>query len=923
MLWLAMRCIVSFVTQWYYQQYLEIEEIVLPSTTVIEGKTVLFDNDGVVTVGVEAEIDGNIVRVWADNYCGASVASCLTTACSDGFDREMSMPGSSRYAGKETPKGLVRLCVGDHLVGMGFRVGDYLITAYHVAVNMDSDECNLSRVVGGKILSYKHMLEFDNAILFHEELDFAVFEITPPVWSVLGVSTLKFSRPVINKGVQVYGEDKLRPWHSFGAITGYGKRPMTLEHNATSHHASSGSPLICHSNVVGIHLGADRLRGANVALAINAIADILVPATYIEESDYNLSAFKRGEFGPDDTDVLFVSFKGRNGRQIMLKETQYADYHDMMVRNEKLAQDLYERGQDEEIGGRSREEVYASRDDKPQVFSPTPVQRRVFRGKPWADEPLDFEHAIEEIKSQAKPLAIYHHDVIPVKTEASVLERVVELGGYQFQRGVKDGNLISLGKMSVGTRGAKSKMKGKCLLAAQNIAPQAFGLKDYDWPPNGPDVEYKSLKQSADGHVVTKPPVDLARVIDEVTKLYPKVEIDPLVRKFDRESLTIAVKRMINDPDCFNADGSPGFPYMSLATKNKDLFEKHGEFILDAIVSRALKLADFTFEQVSKMSAEERVLNHLCDPVRVFVKQEPHKLTKLADGKVRLIASVSIVDQGVERLFNSVLNKTEIANWRTIPSKAGMGLTDEDMEFLYDDVMRGTNNQPVKSDMTGFDWTVNAWLLDADTKIRMNLMSLTSKAASKLPLKRALRNFADCMQCSVLSLSNGVMYVLPFKGVQKSGRYNTTSTNSRCRTIAAHLVGAKYNVAMGDDCVEDYCEGALAKYKAMGLKPKFYEKMDSSFSFCSMEFLPGHVFKPENYAKGLFNLLEFVPSVHSPLQSRFQQFRQDFRHMPEFVSAVDRLLKQVGWYLQNSKQEIELDGECTNTSSPQGCHNTV
>jgi len=122
------------------------------------------------------------------------------------------------------------------------------------------------------------------------------------------------------------------------------------------------------------------------------------------------------------------------------------------------------------------------------------------------------------------------------------------------------------------------------------------------------------------------------------------------------------------------------------------------------------------------MTPQQLVKMGWCDPVRLFVKQEPHKLIKVITKRFRLISSVSIVDQLVERVLFGVQNRKEIDSWQLIPSKPGIGLTDEMARSVYNNVKMASNRfKMYEADVSGWDWSVQLWELLADAEIRVRL----------------------------------------------------------------------------------------------------------------------------------------------------------------------------------------------------------
>ena len=233
---------------------------------------------------------------------------------------------------------------------------------------------------------------------------------------------------------------------------------------------------------------------------------------------------------------------------------------------------------------------------------------------------------------------------------------------------------------------------------------------------------------------------------------------------------------------------------MKLASSNGAVMDSFGDVVWSCVRERLRALCTC---QCSDLSAEELVKAGLCDPIRVFVKNEPHSLKKLREGRYRLIMSVSLVDQLCERILSSEQNSLEIANFDRLPVKPGMGFSREKIDLLGCHLEQF--DELVSSDVSGWDWSVSADELRFDALRRISAAGV----AMDHPLAKALLARATCLGRSVIAFSDGVLLAQRWDGVQKSGSYNTSSGNSWIRVAAARFAGADQVVAMGDDCVDD------------------------------------------------------------------------------------------------------------------------
>jgi len=289
----------------------------------------------------------------------------------------------------------------------------------------------------------------------------------------------------------------------------------------------------------------------------------------------------------------------------------------------------------------------------------------------------------------------------------------------------------------------------------------------------------------------------------------------------------------------------------------------------------------------------EQLVRHACvDPVRVFVQSELHSAEKAAQGRYRLIMSISLVDQLVERTLNSGQNRAEILQHETLPSKPGMGLHDDGLQELSD-ALAGFES-PVESDMTGYDWSVSWWMLNADVECRIALSALPAHSVYATILRSRVWALAN----SMLVFSNGDAYVQTTPGVQKSGSYNTSSTNSRIRVLLALLVGSERAIAMGDDAVEEYAEGALEKYRELGMAPKMYQRVsldsEQGIEFCATRFSNAGPGRPVRWQRMFATLLQKTPQSVEEEEELVCAFSHDLRHSPYRTHCLD-LLSRVSW----------------------------
>lgn len=335
--------------------------------------------------------------------------------------------------------------------------------------------------------------------------------------------------------------------------------------------------------------------------------------------------------------------------------------------------------------------------------------------------------------------------------------------------------------------------------------------------------------------------------------------------------------------DEVNGESSPGVPFMDFAKDNDKVVENFRLELVEIVRERIRKLCNASPADVARLDAVELVREGLVDPIRVFIKNEPHSLSKIAENLERIISSVSIADQIIDRLLNTWQNKNEIASWPDTPSMPGMGLDDEKAEILTLKFHEWLKDKPlVCSDLSRYDWTIQGWELEMDTKLRMSLGSVRPNT----PLANLFYNRYLCMSLAVFAVSNGDLIAQTVRCIMKSGTFITSSTNSRIRDHGALYTGSDKNACMGDDCVEQATQDKASKYNEIGkiLKNAFLveDSDDFEIDFCSHRFVcrdgkyVGVV--PSNPSKTLFRLL----SQQNLDISLVVQCAYFMRHVPHF-----------------------------------------
>jgi hypothetical protein len=199
-----------------------------------------------------------------------------------------------------------------------------------------------------------------------------------------------------------------------------------------------------------------------------------------------------------------------------------------------------------------------------------------------------------------------------------------------------------------------------------------------------------------------------------------------------------------------------------------------GESFNDTVLDRLEKILHIPYDVLRQMSRQQRIDFGLVDPVRVFVKNEPHSRSKLNEGRVRLIMSVSLIDKMIEMLISRHVCKLEILNWENIPSKPGIGFTHKNNMSVYRDVIDSGYDMSY-ADISGWDWGVKQWQILDEAESLIKLCLNPSEDWSKIMLSKAVLESE-----SIYQFSDGLMVMPTFKGIVNSGKLRTSRGTPGC-----------------------------------------------------------------------------------------------------------------------------------------------
>lgn len=310
--------------------------------------------------------------------------------------------------------------------------------------------------------------------------------------------------------------------------------------------------------------------------------------------------------------------------------------------------------------------------------------------------------------------------------------------------------------------------------------------KEYAWPNFGHVAEVKSLlwhlplRDSIDH---SGPSLDILEdVIASTTRMCSDActVIPPDFMTYEH------YRRVVEDLEW---DSSPGFPYIYSHPHNRSFFS-----VVDGVPDPARVEAVWALVQ-QRLEARDS------DPIRLFIKPEPHSLKKIQEERYRLISSISVVDQIIDQMIFGFQNEAFLSNNHYTPVRVGWGW----MKGGWRSVRR---QGMMACDKSGWDWTVSAWLVELELQVRKRL--LVGDVDRWLDL--AQYRYHELFVKNEFMTSGGLVFRVNKPGLMKSGCVNTIVSNSIMQVLLHARVSLELGQktkgiwAMGDDTLQPMVE---------------------------------------------------------------------------------------------------------------------
>lgn len=316
---------------------------------------------------------------------------------------------------------------------------------------------------------------------------------------------------------------------------------------------------------------------------------------------------------------------------------------------------------------------------------------------------------------------------------------------------------------------------------------------------------------------------------------------------------------------------------------NKSRVEIFWRLVWDRIVNSLLCDSDDHFVPYSYDCA---------DDIKLFIKREPHKKTKIEQHKERLISGVSVVDTMIDRILYTPMLKKLDANQFSTGLMIGWSIDN----WGFGQLDKSIPGQRLMADKGSYDWTVTGWMKTMQLELKLRLHSGWPWWWRKLAVHRA-----SMLYCyPVFRTSDGRRFLqreVIGSGIEKSGSLLTIFENSTGQLILHILsrdragLDCPYPFCMGDDTVQaafdhDDMESYFKEMERFGAIVKW--DVSDDIEFAGMK-INCNGFYPLYRGKHVFHLEHLDESVSSETLDSYQRVYAFDNNM---LSLIHRFMRQ-------------------------------
>lgn len=220
------------------------------------------------------------------------------------------------------------------------------------------------------------------------------------------------------------------------------------------------------------------------------------------------------------------------------------------------------------------------------------------------------------------------------------------------------------------------------------------------------------------------------------------------------------------------------------------------------------------------------------DPIKLFIKDEPHSRSKVEEGRFRLIHCLSLEDQIVDRLLFYPWVGAELRDPMAVMAKAGWA----PLPAGYQAMDAIFNDRAVAVDKTAWDWTMPEWVVRAYVDVKLSQIRNSSPLYEWLVWRRLWYILGPG---TTFRMYDGRVYRQTYWGLMKSGWFLTLSMNSMAQGLQHILAWRRMGRldklpqlwAMGDDTVLTEFTDHAGYWRALETTGCIVKKVETSREF--------------------------------------------------------------------------------------------
>lgn len=282
----------------------------------------------------------------------------------------------------------------------------------------------------------------------------------------------------------------------------------------------------------------------------------------------------------------------------------------------------------------------------------------------------------------------------------------------------------------------------------------------------------------------------------------------------------------------------------------------------------------------------------MADPIKLFIKQEPHKIAKLKEERYRLISAVSVIDTMVDRMIFQDLFKVVVD--RPLYTPVAIGWTPMATgAVLLKSLFKG---KTFDTDKKHWDWTFPYWLLLDCYSV------LTERPEVQVWKKKiAYQRFRMLYKHAVFHFPDGTLVSQQGLGIQKSGCYLTLLLNSLGQWLlhehAQLALGVKVeHVVFGDDVTQEstsFDDSFVKFYEDLGFVVK--SSLNEEIEFIGFKIFSQARFLPSYKSKHIFQLKHLTLDPLLATQT-LQSYQYIYWFDKPFLALIRAIARDRGLY---------------------------